>query len=212
MRDERWISVSGEGEATVAPDMAVVAMAVSAKGRELAPTRDDVNARTSAVLARFRELGVAEADLQAPDVEIHPEYDYRRDAQRLVGYRVTRSMTARVRSLDVLGDVLDGISEAGANEVRGATMAASDPSAAHHAALASAVAAARASAEAIAAAAGVGLGEVIRVEEGEPMELPQPRMRMAAMAEAGGIPTEVAAGDLTVRRSVRAWFEIDADA
>lgn len=209
MAGKRWIAVSGEGEATVAPDMAVVAMAVSAKGRELAPTRDDVNTRTSAVLARLRELGVADADLQAPDVEIHPEYDYRRDAQKLTGYRVSRSITARVRVLDALGGVLDGVSAAGANEVHGARMEASDPSASEHAALAAAVASARASAEAIATAAGVALGGVIRVEEAERMDLPRGAMRMSAMAESADLPTEVATGELSVRRTVRARFAIE---
>jgi hypothetical protein len=33
-------------------------------------------------------------------------------------------------------------------------------------------------------------------------------MRMAALAESADIPTEVAAGDLTVRRRIRAWFAI----
>lgn len=209
MAGKRWIAVSGEGEATVAPDMAVVAMAVSAKGRELAPTRDDVNTRTSAVLARLRELGVADADLQAPDVEIHPEYDYPRDAQKLTGYRVSRSITARVRVLDALGGVLDGVSAAGANEVHGARMEASDPSASEHAALAAAVASARASAEAIATAAGVALGGVIRVEEAERMDLPRGAMRMSAMAESADLPTEVATGELSVRRTVRARFAIE---
>lgn len=206
---KHWIAVAGEGEATVAPDMAVVTMAVSAKGKELAPTRDDVNERTSAVLARLRDLAIADADLRAPDVETHPEYDYRRDAQKLIGYRVSRSVTARVRALDTLGDVLDAVSSAGANEVHGARMEASDPSAAEHAALAAAVAAARASAQAIADAAGVTLGAVIRVEEAERMDRPRGAMRMAAMAESADVPTEVAAGDLTVRRSVRARFAIE---
>ena len=209
MADERWISVTGEGEATVAPDMAVVSLAVSAKGKELGPARDDVNTRTSSVLARLRELGVADADLQAPDVEIHPEHDYRRDAQKLIGYRVSRSVTARVRALDTLGGVLDAISAAGANEVHGARMTASDPSAAEHAALAAAVEAARASAEAIASAAGATLGDVIRVEEAERVDMPRGAMRMAAMAEPADVPTEVAAGDLTVRRAVRARFAIE---
>ena len=74
---KRWISVTAEGEATVAPDLAVVSFAVTGTGKELAPTRDDVNTRSSAVLARVRELGVADADLNAPGVAIHPEYDYR---------------------------------------------------------------------------------------------------------------------------------------
>ena len=209
MAGKRWISVSGEGEATIAPDMAVVSLAVSAKGTELGPTRDDVNARTSSVLARLRELDVADADLQAPDVEIHPEYDYRRDAQKLLGYRVSRTVTARVRALDTLGGVLDAISAAGANEVHGARMAASDPSEAEHAALAAAVEAARSSAEAIASAAGVTLGDVLRVEEAERMDMPRGAMRMAAMAESADVPTEVAAGELTVRRAVRARFAIE---
>src|SRR5688500_19171314 len=44
------------------------------------------------VLAVLRKLGIAEGDLGAPDVGIHPEYDFRK-AQRLIGYRVTRQMT-----------------------------------------------------------------------------------------------------------------------
>jgi uncharacterized protein YggE len=206
---ERWISVVATGEASVAPDMAVVSLTVSGKGRELGPTRDDVNRRTSEVLARLRELGVADADLNAPDVGIRPEYDYRKTGQKLVGYLVTRAVSARVRDLDTLGAVLDGVVAAGANEVHGAQMTASDPSSAEHEALGAAVEAARAKAAAIADASGVTLGGVARVEEDpDGGHVPMPRMHMAAMAEAGGIPTEVAAGDLTVTRRIRAWFDL----
>src|SRR5918999_864475 len=131
MPDERWISVVATGEETVAPDMAVVSFAVGGSGKKLASIRDEVNKRASSVLARLRELDIAEGDLDAPDVGIQPEYDYRK-GQRLIGYRVARQMTARVRDLDRLGDVLGGIVAAGANEVHGAQMRASDPSAADH--------------------------------------------------------------------------------
>ena len=208
MADERWISVTAQGEATVAPDMAVVSLSVSGQGKELASTRDDVNARATAVLAALRDLGVAPADLNAPDVGIHPEYDYRK-GQRLVGYRVTRVVTARVRALDTLGSVLDGVVAAGANELHGAQMAASDPSTAEHEALRAAIEAARAKAEAIAAGAGVSLGDVARVEEEpEGRNIPMPRMAMGAMAESADVSTEVAAGDLNVTRRIRAWFDI----
>ena len=209
MSDERWISLTGSGEASVAPDLAIVSFAVTGSGKELAPTRDDVNQRSSAVLAKLRDLGVAEGDLNAPDVGIHPEYDYRR-GQRLIGYRVVRSMTAKVRDLDRLGDVLDGLVGAGANEVHGAQMSAADPSAAEHAALGSAVAAARAKADEVATAAGVTIGAVARIEEeSELAGPPMPRMRMMAMSESADASTEVAAGDLTVARRVRAWFTIE---
>jgi uncharacterized protein YggE len=208
MTKQRSISVSAQGEASVAPDLAVVSFAVSGNGKELAPTRDDVNTRSSAVLARLRELGIADGDLNAPDVGIHPQYDYRR-GQKLTGYQVTRQMTAKVRSLDALGDVLDGLVGAGANEVHGAQMTASDPSLAEHAALEAAVAAARAKAEVLARAAGVTLGPVQRIEEEQGSGGgPLPKFRAMAMAEAADVPTEVATGDLTVTRQIRAWFGI----
>ena len=75
------------GEATVAPDLAMVSLAVTSSGTRLAPTRDEVNTRSSSVLARLRELGIAEGELNALDVGIHPEYDYRK-GQRLTCYRV----------------------------------------------------------------------------------------------------------------------------
>jgi uncharacterized protein YggE len=208
-QEERWISVVATGEASVAPDLAIVSFAVSGSGKELAPTRDDVNKRSSKVLASLRELGVAEGDLNAPDVGIHPEYDYRK-GQRLTGYRVVRQMTAKVRDLDRLGDVLDWLVSAGANEVQGAQMSASDPSAAEHEALRAAITAARAKAEALADAGGVSLGGLDRIEEEAGGAVPMPRMQMmatAAMAEDAS--TEVATGDLTVTRQVRAWFAIE---
>ena len=206
---KRWISVTAEGEASVAPDMALVSYAVTGSGKELGPTRDDVNARSSAVLARLRDLGLADADIHAPDVGIHPEYDYRK-GQKLIGYRVARHMSTRVRQLDRLGEVLDAVVAAGANEVGGAQMTASDPSAAEHAALETAMAAARAKAEVLATAAGVTLGGVARVEEeAGPGAGPLPKFRaMGAMMESADVATEVAAGDLTVTRHIRAWFDI----
>lgn len=207
--DRRSISVSAQGEASVAPDLALVSFAVSGSGKQLAPARDDVNQRSSSVLAKLRELGIKDPDLNAPDVDIHPEYDYRK-GQRLIGYRVVRRMTAKVRALDELGAVLDGLVTAGANEVGGAQMSASDPSAAEHEALRAAVAAARAKAQVLAEAGGVTLGPVARIEEEAGRAAPMPRMQMLAAAGAvADAPTEVAAGDLTVTRHIRVWFAIE---
>jgi uncharacterized protein YggE len=204
----RWISVVATGAASIAPDLAVVSFAVSGTGKELAPTRDEVNRRSSAVLAAVRELGIGEADLNAPDLALGPEYDYRK-GQRLIGYRATRQMTARVRDLDLLGPVQDALTSAGANEVHGARMEASDPSAAEHQALAAAMNAAHAKAEVLAAAAGTALGSVVRVEEEADLGPPMPKLAMMQTADTGGMPTETVTGDLTVSRRIRAWFAIE---
>jgi uncharacterized protein YggE len=71
------------------------------------------------------------------------------------------------------------------------------------------VRAARAKAEVLAAAAEVELGAVERVEELDGHDaVPFPKFRGAMMAEAADVPTEVATGDLTVTRRIRAWFGI----
>jgi uncharacterized protein YggE len=204
----RWICVTGRGEATVAPDLAIASFTLSGENKELATARDDVNRRASAVLEWLRRLEIAAGDVSAPDVSIQPQYDYRR-GQRLVGYRVARAVTVTVRDLDRLGEVLDGVVAAGANEVHGAHMSASDPSAAEHRALAMAMSAARAKAEALADAAGVGLGGVTRVEEESGVAEPlTPKMAMMREAGAVDVPTAVASGNLTIARRVRAWFEL----
>src|SRR5918999_6064274 len=136
--DRRGISVSAQGEASVAPDLAIVTLAVSGEGKELGPAREDVNRRSSAVLGALRKLKIADGDINAPDVGIHPQYDFRK-GQKMVGYRVSRQMTVKVRDLDRLGEVLDVAVAAGANELFGAQMSAADPSAAEHAALESAM-------------------------------------------------------------------------
>ena len=211
-RARRGISVTAEGEGTLAPDLALITFAVSGQGKDLAPTKEDVAVRSSVVLATLRELGVAETDIHAPDVSISPEYDYRK-GQKLIGYRVARQMTVKVRDLTRLGEVLDGVVTAGANEVHGAQMSASDPSAADHQALGKAFAAARAKAEVLAAAAGAKLGAVSRIEEETGTGIgPMPRMRaIAAMAEDVGAPTEVTTGEVTVTRRIRAGSRSSRD-
>ncbi len=58
---------------------------------------------------------------------------------------------------------------------------------------------------------GSRLAACLRIEEEQGAGVgPMPRMRaMAAMAEDVGAPTEVATGDLTVSRRIRAWFAIE---
>ena len=203
---ERAIVVNGEATVRRVPDLAVVSLAVTVRDKQPAPARDQANRKASAILARLRELGLAEADVQAPSLVVHPTYDYGRGGPRITGYEASRPMTLRIRDVDLLGSVLDGLVDDGATQVHGTAMELAEPEAATHDALASAVAVARSRAEALAAAAGLTLGAPLRIEEGESAPGPRPMgmMRMAAAEEA--VPTEVAAGEIEVTARVRVWF------
>ncbi|MEP7040014.1 MAG: SIMPL domain-containing protein [Chloroflexota bacterium] len=207
---ERMIVVSGEATVRRVPDLAVVSLSVSVQDRQTAPARDKANQRATAILARLRELGVPDADVQAPSLTVQPTYDYGRGTPKVTGYQAARPMTIRVRDIDLLGPILDALVDEGATQVHGTSMELADPEAASREALATAVGVARARAEALAAAAGLKLGSPRRIEE-ESDSSPSPfrgGMRMfQAAAEAA--PTEIAAGEIEVTARLRAWFDLE---
>jgi uncharacterized protein YggE len=203
------IVVNGEATVRRVPDLAVVSLTVSVQDRTVSPARDEANRRASAILGRLREIGVPEADVQAPSLTVQPTYDYGRGAPKITGYQASRPMTVRVRDIDLLGTILDGLVDDGATQVHGTSMELTDPEGASREALASAVGIARARAEALAAAAGLKLGQARRIEEvADEASLP---FRGTAMlrAAAESVPTEVAVGEIEISARLRAWFDLE---
>ena len=147
--------------------------------------------------------------MQAPSLVVHPTYDYGRGGPKVTGYEASRPMTLRIRDVDLLGPVLDGLVDDGATQVHGTAMELAEPEAAMREALAAAVAVARARAEALATAAGVKLGDPLRVEEGESMTGPIRPMGMLRMAAQEAAPTEVEAGEIEITAHLRVWFDLD---
>src|SRR4029450_8495073 len=90
----------------------------------------------------------------------------------VAGYTATNSVTVTIRKIADAGDVVDAAVGAGANQVYGPNLLASDQNAAYRKGLAAAVAEARTKAEALARASGVSLGRVTAVTESG--ESPQP--------------------------------------
>jgi uncharacterized protein YggE len=204
------IVVSGEATVRRVPDLAVVSLSVSVQNRQTAPARDEANRRASAILARLRELKVPDADVQAPALTVQPTYDYGRGAPKITGYQAARPMTIRVRDIDLLGTILDGLVDDGATHVHGTSMELADAEAASREALAAAVGVARSRAEALATAAGLTLGPPRRIEEdaeGSPSPFRGGMRMFQAAAEAA--PTEIAEGEIEISARVRAWFDLE---
>jgi uncharacterized protein YggE len=203
------IAVGGEATVRRAPDTAVVSLAVTVRDPRPARARDAANERASAILAALRDLGVPEADVQAPSLVVQPVYDYGRGAPKLTGYEASRPMTLRIRDIDLLGSVLDRLIDDGATAVHGTSTQLAEPEEASREALAAAYGVALQRARALATAAGVTLGAPLRIEEevgGMPMPVRDMAMMRGAIAESA--PTEVAAGEIEVTARVRAWFAL----
>jgi uncharacterized protein YggE len=200
------ITVTGTGTVQVVPDLANIDLGVTSQGDSAAAALDGNNAAMAAVMAQLAQAGIAARDLQTSNLQLLPNWVQADGVQnpQIMGYTATNMLTAQVRDLAVLGNVLDAAVQDGANTLQGVTFAQSDPKPAEAQARAAAVQDARSRASEIAAAAGVGLGRIISISEGGSYAPPAPMMRMA-MAD-GGVP--VAGGEIALSAQVTIVFEI----
>ncbi|MDQ2967317.1 MAG: SIMPL domain-containing protein [Actinomycetota bacterium] len=158
------ITVLGTGSANLIPDRAsfafgTVSQAVTANAA-LAATSQAV----TRVIAALKKAGVAQGDIQTSDVSLSPRMNDKGDV--IVGYTASNTVTATLRKIGDAGDVVDAAVGAGANQVSGPNLLASDQDAAYRNALKGAVADARTKAETLAAASSSTLGKITAIVEG----------------------------------------------
>lgn len=214
---EPTISVSGEGEASVAPDMALVSLTVTREGKTAREALSANNRAMEEVLSAMRKRGIEDRDLQTSNFSIQPRYTQpprsasgERPAPKIDGYTVRNGLTVRVRKLDDLGEILDQSVSLGVNEGGGVQFANADPSMAIEQARVSAVKDAMARAQTLAMAAGVRTGRVLTLSEHSYQPRPAPMMRAASFAEAAGADAvPMAAGENSYRVSVQMSFAIE---
>ena len=207
----RGVTVEGAGRVSAAPDEASIALGVEARSANLPTARKDVNARTAAVLAHLEVLGIAPADISAPGLTLRPEYrwDKAREQQVLEGYRVERRIDVRLRDLDQLGVLIEGVADAGASKVSPPVLGHSDAAGLRREALAEAARDARANATALAESLGMIVGPVRTMDA---LQSPRPRPVASEMvlrsADAAPAAESYVTGDLVFQSRVKATFDL----
>jgi uncharacterized protein len=73
------------------------------------------------VIARLRSLGIAREDIQTANFSLNAQYQYGNDGQppKFLGYEASNSVNVTLRKLDKVGEALDALVEAGANNLYG---------------------------------------------------------------------------------------------
>lgn len=209
------ISVSGEGQAAVAPDMAVVTLSVVKQSKTAQDALDQDNKAMGAVLATLKNAGIAERDLQTSGFAIQPQYNYppAKDGQQappeLVGYQVTNGLTVRVRDLGKLGGIIDQAVGLGVNQGGDIQFVNDKPEAVLEAARKDAMANASAKAKTLAEAAGVKVGRVIEITENAVRNAPQPLMRPMMLKQASDSAVPVAAGENSYDVTVNVTYALE---
>jgi uncharacterized protein YggE len=203
------ISTSAVGETSVIPDRAMVSVAVESQGQTAAAAGAENAQLQAKVIDAVKAAGVAAAQIRTSGYNVFPEYTQATGGKgpRISGYRAHNTVQVEVRNLESVGKVIDAVLAAGATNLGGLSLFASNTDAARREALQKAVAKARADAEVAAAAAGGSLGALLELTT-EPFGTPQPIMVRAAMAEARmSVATPVEAGEMTVQAVVHVRWQ-----
>ncbi|AYD01600.1 SIMPL domain-containing protein [Neorhizobium sp. NCHU2750] len=211
---EAQITVSGEGEMAVAPNMAILSLTVlqQADTAEAALTAN--NAAMRNVVGALHERGVEERDIQTSQFQIFPRHeatdpkDPNAEPGKIIGYQVSNGLTVRVRDLSKLGALLDQSVKLGVNEGGQITFTNDNPDAALMEARKKAVAQALAKAKTLTDAAGIKLGRIIEMNENSVRPMAQPMMRMA-MAKEPGDSVPISSGENTYSVTVNVTFALE---
>jgi uncharacterized protein YggE len=206
------LTVSGSGQARVAPDEATVRLGVLAQAPTAREAQERVNRIAGAILDAVRKLGIPAERIQTTGLNLGPQYAQGRSGEqgpRITGYQASNTVSILVDDLARVGPVIDSGLAAGANNLDGVEFGLRNDAAARAAALTDAVREARGKAEALAKALKVRLVEIVEVAEGNVAVSPQPfRARGMAIAAEAMTATPVSAGQVGVDATVTVRWRI----
>jgi uncharacterized protein YggE len=167
------IIVVGQGSVRTTPDVASIGVGVDTASEKVDDAVAENAVTMQAVLDALKVAGVEDKDIRTTNYSI--QIDRNPDPLATVGgtvaeevkatYRVSNMVDVTVRDLESVGEVLDTVVKAGANNVWGVNFTLDDPQTAQATARADAVADAQVRAEALAELGGVTLGPVMSMSE-----------------------------------------------
>lgn len=201
------ISVSGEANVSVAPDLAQIDAGVANDAKTAKEASDANNAAMGKVLLALKGAGIAEKDYRTSRLSLQPQYGQNKStgASPVVGFRASNRVTVKIRDVTKVAGIIDALVGAGANDIGNISFEVTQASKLLDDAREQAVADARRKAEIYAKATGVTLGAPLSVTEGgAPVPLFKARMATAPMAATAA----VAPGEETLSVTVNVSWAI----
>jgi len=208
----RYITVVGNGQVSLVPDIAEISIGAEVSAGTVAEAKADVDSRIDAILVVLKEMGIAEKDIQTSNYNIYYERDFYFEGpqsdmpEKAEGsYRVSNMLRVTVRDIEMVSEVLDAAVEAGANQMYGVSFTVSDEQIWQSEAREKAMADAKSRAEELAGLTSVELGEVLSVSE---VLGSSPVYARSMMMEAGYGGGGVAPGELEFSTQIQVTFAI----
>ena len=209
--DEPTVSVTGDAELRLAPDMAHISMAVSHTEQTVKAAQQSVAQAVNRFLELADDSGIDRKWISTTGASVRPNYrwDRQKEEQVFTGYTVERQIQVELRELEKLGPLLEDAGRIGINRISPPVLDSTARRETHRKALALAFEDAEASAEVLADAAGADLGDALSISTSSARPPVQPVMRAAAMEMADDNGARYNPGELTIRAQVSVRFLLD---
>lgn len=209
------IWVNGEGKVTVTPDVAILSVGIESQESSVTQAQEKAAAAMNAVINQLKQSGIAEKDIRTTSFSITrvTRFDEPKQQEITIGYRVTNTVSAKIRKVADAGKVIDAVVQAGGDltRINNISFTVDDPSAFENEARQKAMANAQAKAKQLADLAGVKLGKPTYINEsGGFIPLRQEFFPVPApMPAFAGAPTPILPGEQEIRLNVQVVYDID---
>jgi uncharacterized protein YggE len=207
---QQGIWVNGQGEVTITPDIATFSLGISAQAATVADAQSQAAKAMDAVMNALISNGVAAKDIQTQQFSIQQltKWDPKTNTNTVTGYQVTNIVTAKIRTLDKAGSIIDAVAAAGGDltRVNGISFSVDDPTVYNNQAREKAIADAKAKAEQMASLSGVKLGKPTYISESTPYPSPTPVFKADSSGAAPSTP--ISPGEMKITVNVQIVYSI----
>ena len=207
---DRTINVSGTGQVSAQPDVAVVTLGVQTEAEEAAAALSQNSQQMQALVSAMEDAGIATEDIKTQAIRLYPRYEQSQNGQGqsdLIGYTATNMVEVRLRDLESVGEILDTAVQAGGNRIESIGFEVSDPAQYMDQAREAAWNDALHKAEQLANLAGAELGIVLTISESG--RGPQPVVEQPVMAADAAAAVPVQPGNQTIEVDLQVTWSID---
>ena len=203
----RSITVSGSGSVSVKPDMVSMKFIVKTTGWNCPQTAERNAINTSNTIAAIKEAGIPESDISTYDYSITQDNSHTYAGE----YTVRNTIAVIIRNINLTGKVIDAAvkNNTGANGITSFEYLVSDKATALREARTLAIKNAQDAASLLAGASGCKVNGVLEIREDYTSSGRGNDMLFKAVSmDAGGTPTPIVEGNITITSNVTVKYEL----
>ncbi len=208
------IQVTGNGKISAEPDKAVLTLSIETNSSDASLAISENSKKANNVVNELKSKLGDDDNITTSGFNLKPVYEYQKDTKKseLTGYLVSNKITIETRDLQNIGELIDSITQLGANRIFGLVFDTDKRDEYRRKALVKAVNDAKETAKVVAEAAGVKISRIIQITPS--YNFPAPIYRefdyaSKVVSATPPIPTPIESGVIDIEASVNIIYSIE---